>query len=41
MPEGWSDNLGKLDELGRARRISDFLAGQSDPLCYNGTPPIV
>jgi len=31
MPEGWSDNLGKLDELSRARRISDFLAGQSDP----------
>ncbi len=31
MPEGWSDNLAKLDELGRARRISDFLAGQSDP----------
>jgi dGTPase len=31
MPEGWSDNLDTLDELGRARRISDFLAGQSDP----------
>lgn len=31
MPEGWSDDLGNLSELERARRISDFLAGQSDP----------
>ncbi len=31
LPEGWSEGLGQLDEFDRARRISDFLAGQSDP----------
>ena len=31
LPASWSSEFGKLDEISRARRVADFLAGQSDP----------
>lgn len=35
MPGHWSENLDTLDDQGRARHISDFLAGQSDRYAIN------
>ncbi len=31
LPEGWSVGIEQLDEGGRARHVTDFIAGQSDP----------